>query len=519
MTNPRQLAARMMMVDIPSPVLDPETRAHLERYRFGGVCLFRRNIQRPAQVRQLTGELRSVLGPEVLIAIDQEGGAVQRVLELALAPSAMALGAVGDPKLAEQVGAAVGRGLISLGINWNFAPSLDVNTNPSNPVIGDRSFGSDPKEVTRLGLAWARGLEGAGVMASVKHFPGHGDTALDSHFELPTVNKPLDELERTELYPFRQAAAVPVASMMSAHIVFPALDPEHPATLSRAILTGWLRQKMGYGGVVITDALDMQAITKRYPMGQAAAQSLKAGADMILSLGKPEVHRVQLEAIAEALEQGAIPAGQAAASLQRLSQAAQRFPSQPRPYPKAQLAADRRLMDQVALRSITAYRQPPRPQADQKVLIVSAGSAFSAGPYGETLAVSEFAKRLKKRFPKVHLFVYDPKNATEYLEPLEEAAQKADFLLVASVGREPLNPAEARLLRQAFRLGKPAVHLALWNPYHLLALKQPAFISYGFRAPTLEALVQVLAGTEARGKLPFKTRGSASPAQPERAES
>lgn len=506
MPKSQQTAARMMMVDIPGPTLEPETRAHLERYRFGGVCLFRRNIQGPAQVRRLTDDLRGALGPEMFIAVDQEGGAVQRVLELALAPAPMALGAVGADEIAEKVGEVVGRGLISLGINWDFAPSLDVNTDPRNPVIGDRSFGSDPKRVARLGLAWAKGLERAGVMASVKHFPGHGDTALDTHLDLPTVDKSLEELERTELYPFGRAAEAGVASVMSAHIVFPTLDPDHPATLSRPILTGLLRGGMKYSGIVITDALDMQAITKWYSVGEAAAKSVAAGADMILSLGKPEVHVVQLEALARALDKGEIPTRQAEESLQRLSQAARRFPSQPRPYRESQLAEDRALMDEVALRSITAYRKPVRPEAGQKVLIASAGSAFSGGPYGETLAVSDFAQLLKKHFPKVSQFVYDPKNAGEYFERLEKAAQNADFLLVVSVGRESLKEAEARLLRHAFGLGKPAVHVALWNPYHVLSLKQPAFVTYGFRLPTLEALVRVLGGAEARGKLPFKAR-------------
>ena len=506
MTKSQQTAARMTMVDIPGPSLEPGTRKHLKKYRFGGVCLFRRNIQNPTQVRRLTDELRGVLGPDVLIAIDQEGGAVQRVLELALAPAPMALGAVGNAKIAEAVGAAVGRGLISLGINWNFAPSVDVNTDPRNPVIGDRSFGADPKKVAKLALAWAKGLENTGVMASVKHFPGHGDTALDSHLDLPTVDKSMEELDSTELLPFRKAAKSKVGSVMSAHIVFPAFDKKDPATLSRKILTGLLRDGMGYEGIIVTDALDMQAITKRYSVGEAAAKSIAAGADMILSLGKSEVHTAQLEAIAEALDKGKIPAKQAEKSLERLSEAARRFPSKPRPYSKTQLAKDRALMDEVALKSITAYRKPTRPTPSQNVLIISAGSTFSAGPYGETLAVSDFAKLLEKHFPKVSQFVYDPKNAEEYAGRLDAAAKKADFLLVVSVGRDPLEPAEANLLLHAFKLGKPAVHVAMWNPYHVLTLKKPAFVTYGFRTPTLEALVQVLGGAEAAGKLPFKTR-------------
>lgn len=500
------LAASLMMVDIPGPNLDPATKAHLAQYHFGGVCLFRKNIQSPAQLKKLVSDLREVLGPEAWIAIDQEGGAVQRVLELALAPAPMALGAIGDPEVAQAVGEAVGRGLISLGINWNFAPSVDVNTNPLNPVIGDRSFGSDPKKVARLAVAWARGLEQAGVMASVKHFPGHGDTALDSHLDLPVVDKPLGVLEQTELLPFREAARAGLGSVMSAHIRFPQLDAYHPATLSPNILTGLLRDKLNFQGVVITDALDMQAITRNYPLEDSAVRAILAGSDMILSLGKPQVHITQATAIARAIEDGTIPRAWLDGSQQRLRDSAARFPGTPRPYSKAQLGRDRSLMSQVALQSITAYRNPARPRPKENILIVSAGSSFSAGPYGETVAVEDFAKLLAEHFPRVKQFVYDPKQAGEYTEKLEQAAGKADFLLVVSVGRSPLEEAEASLLKRAFAVGKPATHIAMWNPYHILKLKKPAFLTYGFRKPTLEALVKVLAGSEARGKLPFKLR-------------
>jgi|UniRef100_A0A7C3DK02 beta-N-acetylhexosaminidase len=500
------LATRLMMVDIPGPTLDAATRAHLERYRFGGVCLFRKNIQNPDQVRELVAEIRSLLGPQAWIAIDQEGGAVQRVLEFALAPSPMALGAVGEVKTAEAVGAAVGRALISLGINWNFAPSVDVNTNPKNPVIGDRSFGSDPKKVARLALAWARGLEQAGVMAAVKHFPGHGDTFLDSHLELPVVDKTLEELERTELYPFRKAVEAQISSIMSAHIRFPALDKQHPATLSKKILTGFLRKKLGFQGIIVTDALDMKAISKNYSIGEAAVKSLQAGADMILSLGQPEVHITQAAAVQQALENGSLSEEQARQSQLRLLEAALRFPGQAQPYPPAQQKRDQALMEQVALRSITAYRRPLRPRRSDRILVVSAGSTFEAGPYGETLAVKDLADLLETRFARVSQFVYDPQQADAFKSGLEQAAARADYLLVVSVGRGSLSEAETRLLKHAFTLGKRAAHIALWNPYHILSLRKPAFVTYGFRAPTLRALVKVLGGARARGSLPFKLR-------------
>ncbi|WP_281173205.1 glycoside hydrolase family 3 N-terminal domain-containing protein, partial [Deinococcus pimensis] len=169
------------MTDLPGPVLDERWRAHLSRHGFAGVCLFRRNVVNDEQVRALVRDVREVLGSEAFVAIDQEGGAVLRVLDAPLSPAPMALGAVGDVALARRVGAATGRALLSLGINWNFAPVLDVNSDPLNPVIGERSFCGDAALVAELGAAWALGLEDAGVLSCAKHFPGHGDTREDSH--------------------------------------------------------------------------------------------------------------------------------------------------------------------------------------------------------------------------------------------------------------------------------------------------------------------------------------------------
>ena len=186
--------------------------------------------------------------------------------------------------LAEDVGAAVSRGLRSLGINWNFAPVVDVNNNTLNPVIAERSFGEDPRSATRLAGAWMRGALREGLACSIKHFPGHGDTHVDSHHDLPVVDKPLSELKRLELLPF-EALRHEAPAMMTAHIVYPQLDAEHPATLSRVILGDLLRTEWGYDGVVITDSLVMKAIHDRYGHDRAAVLALQAGADMVMALG------------------------------------------------------------------------------------------------------------------------------------------------------------------------------------------------------------------------------------------
>jgi beta-N-acetylhexosaminidase len=502
MDTPARLAGKLIGIDLPGPHLDDETRRYLERYRFGGVCLFRKNVQHRAQVAQLVKDIREVLGPKTWVSIDQEGGAVLRTPDFPEAPSAMALGAAGSPELAAAVGAAVGRGLISMGVNWNYAPSLDVNTNPDNPVIGDRSFGSGPGQVAELGLAWARGLQSAGVAPTVKHFPGHGDTHLDSHLALPRVDKPLEMLEGLELLPFRRAVEAGIPALMTAHILYPALDPRYPATLSKAILSDLLRYEWGYGGVIVTDSMAMKAIADHYPAGQAAVRSVQAGADLVLALGSWETKLQQAEAVRAAVEAGEISTARLEQSLERLEHLEQQFSGVPRPYPAELERQDRALMNEAARHSITAYGEVTRPHPSDPVLLVAPRSAtgenvYELGPDAETLALA-----LAPRFPRLRVLAY-PKEAPEaVLGELQVQATGSAFLLFGTTARGPLSEGELRLGRSLFALGKPALHLAIWNPYHVRALGQPALLSYGFRAPALAALSQVLAGAPALARLP-----------------
>jgi beta-N-acetylhexosaminidase len=304
--NYHKLAGQLIMIRFPGTELDSATAAFLKANSVRGVCLFRQNMVDSVQLARLTADLRAVMGPDALIGIDQEGGAVVRSTWVPAPPAAMALGAADDTGLARAIGAAVARAVKALGFNWNFAPVLDLNTNPDNPVIAERSFGADPQRATELALAWMEGSEAEGVACCVKHFPGHGDTSVDSHRDLPTVDKPLAELEKFEFAPFRLASASAPA-MMTAHIVYPALDAEFPATMSRRILHGLLREQWQYRGVIITDGMDMHAIAGRYGAGQAAVRALVAGADMVMALGTPETQAETIAAIAGALEAGTLP--------------------------------------------------------------------------------------------------------------------------------------------------------------------------------------------------------------------
>ncbi|KPI25915.1 glycoside hydrolase family 3 protein [Streptomyces sp. NPDC054950] len=285
------------------------------------VGLFGRNIASPQQLASLTAQLRAERD-DVLVAIDEEGGDVTR-LEVRTGssfPGNHALGAVDDVSLTLEVAAELGRRLAECGVNLNWAPSADVNSNPANPVIGVRSFGADPGLVARHTAAYVTGLQSAGVAACTKHFPGHGDTAVDSHHALPRIDADPAVLTERELTPFRAAIAAGTRAVMSAHILVPALDPARPATLSPRILTTLLREELGYDGLIVTDGMEMQAVAATYGIERGSVLAVAAGADAICvggGLADDETVRRLRDALVTAVRTGELPE-------QRLADAARR---------------------------------------------------------------------------------------------------------------------------------------------------------------------------------------------------
>lgn len=285
------------------------------------VGLFGRNITSPEQLAALTAQLRAERD-DVLVAIDEEGGDVTR-LEVRTGssfPGNHALGAVDDVELTHAVAAELGRRLAACGVNLNWAPSADVNSNPANPVIGVRSFGADSDLVARHTAAYVTGLQSAGVAACTKHFPGHGDTAIDSHHALPRIDADLSVLLERELRPFRAAIAAGTRAIMTAHILVPALDQDRPATLSHPVLTDLLRGELGYTGLIVTDGMEMQAIAGTYGIERGSVLAIAAGADAICvggGLADDETVRRLRDALVSAVRSGELPE-------ERLAQAAER---------------------------------------------------------------------------------------------------------------------------------------------------------------------------------------------------
>jgi beta-N-acetylhexosaminidase len=248
-----------------------------------GVVLYKRNFASAQGLRELTSAIREAAGRPVLIGIDQEGGTRFALQEPFTAwPSAAELGRLGDVESVEQVASAMAAELRAVGCNLNFAPMLDLHVNLESPVTKDRSFGSDPNLVARMGAAFDRGLRSGGVLSCAKHFPGHGDAAVDPHLDLPVFAGTMERLESVELVPFAAAIASGAPLMMTAHILLPQIDPENPASLSRSMLDGVLRRRMQFDGVILADDLGMGAIAKRYAPGEAAVQTLRAGTDMAM---------------------------------------------------------------------------------------------------------------------------------------------------------------------------------------------------------------------------------------------
>ncbi|MER7168042.1 glycoside hydrolase family 3 protein [Micromonospora sp. NPDC000207] len=292
----------------------------------GAVVLFARNVVDPEQVAALTAALRAER-PDVLVAIDEEAGDVTRFESArgSSRPGNLALGAVDDPALTEAVARDLGGELAAAGINLNYAPDADVNSDPENPVIGVRAFGADPALVARHTAAWVRGLQSTGVAACAKHFPGHGDTRVDSHHDLPAIHGDRARLESTELLPFRAAVTAGVQAIMTGHLLVPALDPDFPATLSHRILGRVLRDDLGFTGVVVTDAVEMRAVTGRYGLTGAVVRALAAGADAICVGGEhadEATARLLRDAIVAAVVAGDLPEERLADAARRVGQLA-----------------------------------------------------------------------------------------------------------------------------------------------------------------------------------------------------
>lgn len=322
--------ARMFMIGFPGTDLDADFRKLIADGVFGAI-LFKHNVGTAAETARLCRRIKEEAGRPFILSVDQEGGRVARLrgAPFTALPPMRAIGQTGDERLAERVGRLLAHELRAVGFDWDFAPVLDVDTNPKNPVIGDRAFDRDAQKVAKLGVALARGLEAGGVASCGKHFPGHGDTSQDSHHELPRLPHDLARLRQVELVPFRAYGQAGLSSLMTAHVIFEAVDPGIPATMSRKVLDGVLRRELGFTGVVVSDDLEMKAIADNYKVEEAAIEGTIAGVDLFLVCHRADRQRGAIEALVRAVESGRVPRERIAEANRRLDALLARFAHPP----------------------------------------------------------------------------------------------------------------------------------------------------------------------------------------------
>ncbi|MFF9471830.1 glycoside hydrolase family 3 protein [Streptomyces roseolus] len=513
-------------VDANLRELGVRTAAELvRRYHLGGVIYFAwaHNTRSPHQIAELSNGIQAASRLPVLISTDQEHGIVCRVGEPAtLLPGAMALGAGGSPADTRKAARIAGAELAALGIRQNYAPVADVNVNPANPVIGVRSFGSDPRAVSALVTAQIRGYQGAGVAATAKHFPGHGDTAVDSHYGLPVITHSRAQWAELDAPPFRAAIAADIDAIMTAHLVVPALDPsEDPATLSYPILTGVLRGELGYDGVVVTDALDMQGVRTKYGDDRVPVLALKAGVDQLLNPPKLDV---AWNAVLGAVRNGELTEERLDESVLRILRLKARrgLFTEPATTPAevdATVGTARHLAqaDRIAERTTTLLVNeggflPLSPASHGRVLVVGADPASPSGTTGPPTATLAGALR-ELGFTATALSTGITPTAARIEEAVAAAAGQ-DVIVVGTYNVTATSP-QRTLVERLVATGVPVVTVAIRNPYDVARLsgQRATLAAYSWTDVELRAAVRVLAGrAEPRGRLPVPVRSAEDPA-------
>ena len=334
MKDIRRHAGQLAIAGFAGYSIPPDLRLLAREFDLGGIVLFARNIEAPEQVSEVSRDVQALASELPLwVSTDQEGGRVARLKSpFTVWPPMVTLGRSGDEGLAERFARALAAELRAVGISLDYTPVLDIHTNSANPVIGDRALSERADEVARLGSVIIRTLQAEGIAACGKHFPGHGDTSVDSHHELPVVDHPPDRIERVELVPFKAAIEANVASIMTAHILVPALDDQQPATLSPRIIDGMLKRELGYQGLIVTDDLDMKAISATYGTAEATVAAIAAGCDAVLLCGQDQGAQVAaIEAVIHAVEDRTLPLKRVEDALARHRRMKERFLAPPRP--------------------------------------------------------------------------------------------------------------------------------------------------------------------------------------------
>ena len=513
-----QAVGQKLMMSFVGVEPSPEILATLQRQQIGGVTLFRAlNIAEPAQVRRLTGALQHAAAqsgqPPLLIAVDQEGGQLMAVDGgTTCFPGNLALGATGAPDLAYQAGYALGRELAAMGINVNYAPCCDVNSNPRNPVIGTRSFGEDPAQVMLFSAAMVQGMQAAGVAATAKHFPGHGDTASDSHHGVVVVPHDRERIRQVEFPPFAAAIAAGVRLVMTAHIALPAFEEDMalPATLSPTLLRGLLRGELGFAGVIISDALEMAAIAQGSGLVIDALASAVAGVDLLLLNADAALQQSVYAGLLQAAQRRLLAPAAVLDSARRVLALKRWVAGMPQPPLEVVGSAEHRaLADAIAARAVTLVRDDARllplqlaPGARMAVIVPRPVDLTPADT--SSYVTCSLAQELRVYHPAVDEYVVAADPTPAEIDGLRQRIDDYALVVVGTINASEQR-GQAALVDALLASGVPVVAVALRMPYDLAAYPSaPTYVcTYTILPPAITALAQALCGQiPFRGRLP-----------------
>ena len=501
-----------LVTGFQGPVITDEFIRNICQSKIGNVILFENNVvdqtQLKAMCEQITALVLRETGYPPMITIDQEGGAVSRLKEDAtIFPSAMAVAATGNVENARIVGRITGEELRAMGVNFNLAPVMDVNSNPNNPVIGVRSYGDDPSQVAKYGIAMAQGLAESGILSSLKHFPGHGDTAVDSHLGLPCVDKSLDELITCELAPFQAAIDAGVLAVMTTHILFPQLEPDGvPATMSRRILTDLLKRRMGFQGLVISDCMMMGAIAQYYGTVEGSIAALRAGVDLVFVSHDSSLASQVIDAAKRAIAEGTLDEAELMASTEKILRYKAGLPVMNATLAAVGCAEHRAESARITREAITLVHDAP--------FTLGANPLF-LGCYRFRPTMASSPEDTSLSFPGVmqqrlggnaQTTPQDPTD-DEIAVALSEAGAHTSIVIGAYNAR--LRKGQLKLVHEAAKLGLPLCVVALRNPYDLTDLPPQVrtLAAYDYDVRTLPVIADILAGTlSPAGTLPVSLR-------------
>lgn len=502
----KEMLGQKLIFGFHGTSLSEEFIALVKEYKIGNVILFLRNVESAQQLRGLCGQIQDLIqaetGHPAFIVIDQEGGMVTRLPGDAVnVPGAMALAATGNTANATLASEITIRQLRGLGPNFNMAPVLDVNNNPRNPVIGVRSFGDDPEKVAAFGAASARPYAGSGVLCCGKHFPGHGDTAVDSHLGLPRVEKTEAELEQVELVPFRRCVEEKIPAIMISHVMFPNIEPEQvPCTMSRRIITGLLKEKMGYQGLILTDCMEMLAIQDHYGTPEGTVAAIKAGVDLAEISSTIGLERAAAKAVNEAAQRGELDLEEIRASVEKILAYKEQIRWTPDPG-LCDREEDRIAAENLARQAIACCAGTPFP-VDEGTFFCGCADYRVSGVGNDRGEDCHFPGYMAKAFGGTGLVTTKDPDEAEIQQVVAQA--KSFGSIVMSTCNGHLFPGQLALAKALAELGKPMMVVALRNPYDIPALPDCdcKLASFDYSLPALRALEAVFRGEKATGVLP-----------------